>query len=235
MDDAELLDLRAVALRAARSILGDSEDVHDVAQVSVAALYVLRSVPPDEASAWIWRTACRRSIDVRRRRGRARDALPRLAALDVAGARYESLDSEALIARVAFDELIGNLSPRQRQVFELRFVDALPRKEISTRLGIGEDAVKSHLLLGLRRLRAPASMGDRNSASHENPLVRQHHPDRLPQHRHDEERTDHGNARGARRQSRGERTPMAQARRSPTLAPGLPPSQARRANRQPGQ
>jgi RNA polymerase sigma-70 factor, ECF subfamily len=53
----------------------------------------------------------------------------------------------------AFNRLIAGLSPEQRKVVRLRFVDGLPMADIAARMGRSEGAVKMLLMRALQNLR----------------------------------------------------------------------------------
>lgn len=60
----------------------------------------------------------------------------------------EGADLHALL-----DEAINLLSPRQRQVYTLHKYQRLPYREISARLGIGTESVKTHMELAVKTIR----------------------------------------------------------------------------------
>jgi RNA polymerase sigma-70 factor (sigma-E family) len=55
--------------------------------------------------------------------------------------------------RMALDEALGRLTPRQRAVIVLRYYEDLPERETAETLGVSTGTVKSQTHLALRRLR----------------------------------------------------------------------------------
>lgn len=52
------------------------------------------------------------------------------------------------------EEAIAGLPPRCREVFRLSYIDGLPNKEISSRLGISLSTVENHIHAALKHLRS---------------------------------------------------------------------------------
>lgn len=56
--------------------------------------------------------------------------------------------------RKNLDEAISGLPPKCREVFRLSYIDGLPNKDISSRLGISLSTVENHINSALRHLRS---------------------------------------------------------------------------------
>ena len=104
-----------------------------------------------QASAWIYRIARNRQIDViRRERRPVPDAL-------TAGDEAEEDDASQAVALDQevrqLQEALGQLSPDQRELIEQSFMGDLTHTEIRQRTGLPLGTIKSRIRLGLERLR----------------------------------------------------------------------------------
>ncbi|MEZ5765560.1 MAG: sigma-70 family RNA polymerase sigma factor [Xanthobacteraceae bacterium] len=104
-----------------------------------------------DASAWIYRIARNRQIDLgRRRRPPALpDILEEPETAEPDPAQILGLQQEAERLRTAIEKL----SPMQRTILERAFFDDLPHNEISSLTELPLGTVKSRIRLGLERLR----------------------------------------------------------------------------------
>lgn len=110
-----------------------------------------------EARGWLYGIADRQLVSYIRRKGIETRALRRL------GLERPQLKSEAealMIERDALGEMqdaitlaLQRLTPDQRAVVELRFVEQLPYREIAWRLGVSEDAARARLARAVKGLR----------------------------------------------------------------------------------
>ncbi|MBI1220893.1 MAG: sigma-70 family RNA polymerase sigma factor [Rhodobacteraceae bacterium] len=103
------------------------------------------------ASAWVYRIARNRQIDViRRERRPLPDELARAEeGVEADAAQTLALDQEARRLRAALDRL----APEQRMVIEQSFLGELTHTEIRQRSGLPLGTIKSRIRLGLERLR----------------------------------------------------------------------------------
>lgn len=129
---------------------GSADDV--VQDVLLAVWHKAAQFDPHraEASAWIYRIARNRQIDViRRRPPPAPDELPEVESTEPDAAQILALDQEGARLRAA----LATLNPDQCQVLEQAFFEELPHSEISQISGLPLGTIKSRIRLGLDRLR----------------------------------------------------------------------------------
>ncbi|WP_230383030.1 sigma-70 family RNA polymerase sigma factor [Paracoccus shanxieyensis] len=129
---------------------GSAEDV--VQDVMLAVWQKAAQFDPHraEASAWIYRIARNRSIDLARRRPPPEADI--IAAPDAAqadAAQILGLGQEAALLRKA----LAALSPDQARVLEQAYFEDLPHSRISEISGLPLGTIKSRIRLGLERLR----------------------------------------------------------------------------------
>jgi RNA polymerase sigma-70 factor, ECF subfamily len=103
-----------------------------------------------EASAWIYRIARNRQIDLMRRRSRpAPELLEEPPELEPDAAQIVALEEEAGRLRDA----LARLSPEQSRVIEQAYIQEMPHSQISQVTGVPLGTIKSRIRLGLERLR----------------------------------------------------------------------------------
>lgn len=103
-----------------------------------------------EASAWIYRIARNRRIDLARREGRpVPDEIANEQEVQSDAGMILALDQEARRLR----EALGNLAPEQSAIIEKAYLGELTHREISTETGLPLGTIKSRIRLGLERLR----------------------------------------------------------------------------------
>ncbi|GGE19042.1 RNA polymerase sigma-70 factor, ECF subfamily [Gemmobacter megaterium] len=129
---------------------GTAEDI--VQEVMLTVWHKASQFDPHraEASAWIYRIARNRQIDVvRRRPPPAPDVLEEQ--LDTApdAAQMLALSQEARLLR----EAIAKLSPEQCRAIEHAYMEDMPHSQISQLTGLPLGTIKSRIRLGLDRLR----------------------------------------------------------------------------------
>lgn len=169
-DDAFTILVRAhdqSVLRIALNLLRSPEDARDVYQE--AFLRVHRSLQQFRFdcnfSTWLHRIVTNICLDHLRRRKVRREA-PRVA-ISPSGQEFDQLDSVAEPRadsdpqrRVLSDELrgkiqtvLGELSPRERVVFEMRHFEGMRLRAIGEALGTSEEAAKNCLFRATQKMR----------------------------------------------------------------------------------
>lgn len=130
--------------RAAYRITGNAADAEDVLQTVFTRL-LRREEQPDlsnSAGSYLHRAAVNAALDLMRRRKRAR-------AVDVDDVGEQLVDEDAgperrrgsrEIARQV-REALGRLSPRQAEIFTLRYLDGLGNLEIAKMLGSSQTSI----------------------------------------------------------------------------------------------
>jgi RNA polymerase sigma factor (sigma-70 family) len=138
--------LHRCAYRAAARVLGPGEDARDVAQETLTRAYTkwssLEGAP--WTRAWVATVSRNLAIDsVRRRRSETLSIdLPERAD-----------DISSTLDRVEIDAALDSLSPRQREVLALRYLDDLSIEQVADTLGCSISAVKTYSTRGISRMR----------------------------------------------------------------------------------
>ncbi|WP_151719810.1 sigma-70 family RNA polymerase sigma factor [Gemmobacter serpentinus] len=129
---------------------GSAEDV--VQDVMLAVWHKAAQFDPHraEASAWIYRIARNRHIDLARRKAPPEpDLLVEPEGAEPDAAQIMALGQEAALLRRA----LGAMSPDQARVLEQAYFEDLPHSRISEMTGLPLGTIKSRIRLGLERLR----------------------------------------------------------------------------------
>lgn len=132
----------------ARAMLltGSRPEAEDLVQDALVASFSGRarfdSLPA--AEQYVRRAIVSRFLDGRRRRGRERDAVARLAA------ERPAAPTEDLPGRL--ESALATLSPRQRACVVLRYLDDVPVRETAALLDLSEGAVKRYTADGVAAL-----------------------------------------------------------------------------------
>lgn len=129
---------------------GSADDV--VQDVMLAVWHKAAQFDPHraQASAWIYRIARNRRIDLARRRPPPEpDALAEPEGAEPDAAQILALAQEAALLRQA----LAALSPDQARVLEQAYFEDLPHSRISEMTGLPLGTIKSRIRLGLDRLR----------------------------------------------------------------------------------
>ena len=130
--------------RAAYRITGNAADAEDVLQTVFTRL-LRREEQPDlsnSAGSYLHRAAVNAALDLMRRRKRAR-------AVDLDDVGEQLVDDDAGPERrrgsreiaVRVREALGRLSPRQAEIFSLRYLEGLGNLEIATMLGSSQTSI----------------------------------------------------------------------------------------------
>jgi RNA polymerase sigma-70 factor (ECF subfamily) len=161
-DDTALRELfaRHAPMLAARlrSVLPPS-DVEDVLQETfLAAWKGAGSYRPEEkAGGWLWGIARRQAALLLRRRGPATAALPdllELGATDLRGSCFPGDPAQLLTTASELAAAVGVLSPADREVWQLMYVEDRPVAEVARLTGVPEGTVKSRAHRARRLLRS---------------------------------------------------------------------------------
>lgn len=129
---------------------GSAEDV--VQDVMLSVWHKAAQFDPHraEASAWIYRIARNRSIDlIRRRPPPEPDPIAEPEGSEPDAAQILAMGQEAALLRRALEAM----SPEQARVLEQAYFEDLPHSQISQITGLPLGTIKSRIRLGLERLR----------------------------------------------------------------------------------
>ena len=145
-----------------RSIISNSEDAYDVTQdVFLKAYQGLGNFKrASQFYSWLYRITINRCIDYMRQRSKHRVISDDPVSDDVfygnAANRQPSAPSKAVENEEFYAYLrraVMQLSPKQREVFILRYREELPLKEIGRKMGRSTGTIKAHLFQAQRNLR----------------------------------------------------------------------------------
>jgi RNA polymerase sigma-70 factor (ECF subfamily) len=158
-------------LRLAMHLLRSPEDAQDVYQE--AFLRVYRNLPNFRFDCsfhtWLYRIVTNLCLDHMRKRKTRREDPSALSTPDGALDRLDSLSEERGDAdpqrrlfsgqlRRRIKQVLGDLTPRERMVFELRHYEGLRLRRIGEILGASEEAAKNCLFRATQKMRA--ALGD---------------------------------------------------------------------------
>ncbi|MCA9266122.1 MAG: sigma-70 family RNA polymerase sigma factor [Planctomycetales bacterium] len=141
--------------------VGESWAVEEVLQ-EIALAAVAARQPPEGARVgpWLYRVAVRQCLLYRRRAGRQRKLLERVAipASQARQATEESLDPWQWLVReerrAQVRQAVQELPRRDREVLLLKYAHNWSYRQLSEHMGITESAVEARLFRARRRLRA---------------------------------------------------------------------------------
>ncbi len=151
-------DYGAAVLGYLRRMLGDpaaAEDVHQ--EVFLEVWRRGPSFDPGRSSlgTWILLIARSRAIDhMRKRVPEPRDPLGPAGVAMTEASRDPEGSPDALVERWGMAMRLGRLPEHEAAVLRMRFHDGLSQSEIAERTGVPLGTVKTHMVRGLRRLRA---------------------------------------------------------------------------------
>lgn len=154
--DALFLREHARLVRVVAVVSGDPEAAADCVADAFERAYVRwRKVGRlDDPLGWVRRVAINRATDVHRRRTRGRRALQRLAGRPDTSRSHELTMSDATAFRDSeLATAMADLSPQQRAVVALHYLDDLSVADVATAMGLSDGAVKYHLHQARARLR----------------------------------------------------------------------------------
>lgn len=137
-------------------VCGDADVAADCVADAFERAYVRwrRVSRLDDPLAWVRRVAINRATDVHRRRSRGRRAVQRLAGRAETARTAELTMSDAVTFRDGeLAAAVSDLSPQQRAVVALHYLDDMAVAEVADAMGLSEGAVKYHLHQARGRLR----------------------------------------------------------------------------------
>ncbi len=153
-------------LRLAMNMLRSPEDARDVYQETFLRVY--RNLPHFRFDCsfhtWIYRIATNICLDLLRKRKVRKEESPVLATPDGTVDRFESVADQSaeldpqrrLLSgqiRTRVKDALGQLSPRERMVFEMRHYEGLRLRNIGEVLGTTEEAAKNCLFRATQKMR----------------------------------------------------------------------------------
>jgi RNA polymerase sigma-70 factor, ECF subfamily len=138
-------------------------DIEDVLQETfLAAWKGARSYRTEEkAGGWLWGIARRQAALLLRRRGPATAALPDLLepAAGLSGSCFPQDPGHLITTSSELASAVGALSPGDREVWQLMYVEDRPVAEVARLTGVPEGTVKSRAHRARRLLRAALGGG----------------------------------------------------------------------------
>ena len=160
----ELFTRHAPMLAARLGAVLPASDVEDVLQETFLAAWQGASSyrPEAKASGWLWGIARRQAALLLRRRGPATAALPGLLEPDISGlprSAFLNDPGQFVTATSQLESAVGTLSPADRAVWQLMYVEDRPVAEVARLTGIPEGTVKSRAHRARRLLRAALGGG----------------------------------------------------------------------------
>jgi RNA polymerase sigma-70 factor (sigma-E family) len=136
---------RAALLRTAYLLTGSHADAEDLVQVALVKVVPHWNRIADRPEPYVRQALARESVSRwRRRRWRETSS----GQLQERAASAPDVDQ-----RLALQQALGSLAPRQRAVIVLRYYEDLTEKETASVLGVAVGTVKSQARDGLARLR----------------------------------------------------------------------------------
>lgn len=142
-------------------LLRDEEDARDMAQEVFVRVYTKRRSfkAASQLYTWIYRIAVNMCFSALKRRRPASVPLEDVEAVLAAREPDETDSPERLEALVA--GALGNLPPKQKSVFAMRFYDKMAFAEIAEAMGTSVGAAKANFHFAVERLRSILGEGER--------------------------------------------------------------------------
>ncbi|WP_347840584.1 RNA polymerase sigma-70 factor [uncultured Draconibacterium sp.] len=136
------------------------EDAEEIVQEVFVKIWESRGKIDSYMSfdAFLFTIAYNSSISLLRKRlseNKSRDYLKSLQKIEQVDSVIEEIQYKELHSKV--QDLLNQLTPRQKEIYELSREAGLTHKEIATKLGISENTVKNHLVTTLKFLRSNIS------------------------------------------------------------------------------
>lgn len=149
-------ELHDELLRSAIRLLADEQESRDVVG-EVFAQLAERSLDGSEGSiqirSYLFAAVRNRCLNLLRHK-RLAERVHRLLPIGEEEAEEQQTDEAEDMLTQILDFVDTELTPRTREVVQLRFHEQMSYREIAARLGISEAAVYKHLAQGIRRLKA---------------------------------------------------------------------------------
>jgi RNA polymerase sigma-70 factor (ECF subfamily) len=160
----ELFTRHAPMLATRLSAVLPPSEVEDVLQETFLAAWKGASsyAPQAKAGAWLWGIARRQAALLLRRRGPATAPLPDLLAPGTAGLRGSvgpDDPGQSVTTASQLASAVGTLSPADREVWQLMYVEDRPVAEVARLTGVPAGTVKSRAHRARRLLRAALGGG----------------------------------------------------------------------------
>ena len=160
----ELFSRHALMLAARLRTVLPPSDVEDVLQETFLAAWkgAASYRPEAKAGAWLWGIARRQAALLLRRSGPATTPLPGFpepGMADLPGARFPDDPAQSLTTASQLASAVGTLSPADREVWQLMYVEDRPVAEVARLTGVPEGTVKSRAHRARRLLRAALGGG----------------------------------------------------------------------------
>jgi RNA polymerase sigma-70 factor, ECF subfamily len=145
---------RARCLREALKLLRHPDDAEEAVQEAMIRAWRAREDcrAPAARTAWLLQITRREAIRVADRRSRLR-AREQLESSDGEGWPSPARDLDRVESRVSFDQALGLLRPRDRDLVRLRYAEDLTQEQVAARLDLPEGTVKVRLHRARERLR----------------------------------------------------------------------------------
>lgn len=148
-------------LRYTHRYTGDLETARDVVQESFIKL--CRQKPEkvgDPRGAWLYRVCRNRALDIYRGRVRRKEISDESFPEVISNEAGPEADTMASDRREIVNQLLQELSPQQREIVRLKFIDDLSYREIAEITGLKTSNVGVHLHTALKRLRQKMNDSD---------------------------------------------------------------------------
>lgn len=145
---AKLIEsMRSDLYRIAKSKLSNDDDTQDVVQITITKAYfsMCGNKKINNFKAWITTILINECKAVYKKRKRNDDLSQKYIASDKT-VDYIEHDLD-------FENMINSLNEREKEIFELRYVDNLPVKQIARKLHMNENTIKTILSRGRNKIR----------------------------------------------------------------------------------
>ncbi|MGF1679102.1 MAG: RNA polymerase sigma factor [Candidatus Methylacidiphilales bacterium] len=137
-----------------RQITGDLEEARDVVQDSFVKLCRERPAKVgDPPGAWLYRVCRNRALDLYRRRIKNGPVGSDIVPEGICPQLTPDTAADASTRQRVVAELMAELTPTQRELVRLKFMDQLSYREIATITGLSVGNVGVHLHHAMKRLR----------------------------------------------------------------------------------
>lgn len=160
MAEVDLYELREAARLIAERWFREREDVADLVQSAVAAFLAARE-HVRKPLQWIRRVTHNLAVDEIERRKREHNAVATLSFVDEV---IERPFADEVVAKVMIEQILEDLTPREREAWIRRHLRGDPRRTIAQELGLSEETIKTLLKRAKRKFELAAVDGGEASA-----------------------------------------------------------------------